>query len=118
MGESYINSRQLPEEGERNDSHQVGSLVTREPTEAHTPLINCHSGDSSDLKIKTITSWCGAGDCLDSMIKREGQGLPWWCGGKESSCQCRGHGFEPCSGNIPHAAEQLSSCTTTTEPEL
>ncbi|KAJ8794161.1 hypothetical protein J1605_003307 [Eschrichtius robustus] len=25
-------------------------------------------------------------------------------------------GFEPWSGRIPHAAEQLSPCTTTTEP--
>ena len=32
------------------------------------------------------------------------------------ACQCRGHGFKPWSGNIPHAAEQLSSCATTTEP--
>ena len=22
-------------------------------------------------------------------------GLPWWCSGCESACQCRGHGFEP-----------------------
>ena len=28
----------------------------------------------------------------------------------------QGHGFEPWSGRIPHAAEQLSPCTTTTEP--
>ena len=34
-------------------------------------------------------------------------GLPWWCSGSESACQCRGHGFEPWSGKIPHAAEQL-----------
>ena len=34
-------------------------------------------------------------------------GLPWWRSGGESACQCRGHGFEPCSGKIPHAAEQL-----------
>ena len=27
-----------------------------------------------------------------------------------------GHGFEPWSGKIPHAAEQLSPCATTTEP--
>ena len=33
-------------------------------------------------------------------------------------CQCRGHGFEPWSGKIPHATEQLSLCTTTTEPAL
>ena len=37
---------------------------------------------------------------------------------KESACQCRGHGFEPWSGKIPHAAEQLSLCATTTEPAL
>ena len=29
-------------------------------------------------------------------IKREHFGLPWWCSGWESACQCRGHGFEPC----------------------
>ena len=29
--------------------------------------------------------------------------------------QCRGHGFDPWSGKIPHAAEQLSPCATTTE---
>ena len=27
-----------------------------------------------------------------------------------------GHGFEPCSRKIPNAAQQLSPCTTTTEP--
>ena len=45
-------------------------------------------------------------------------GLPWWRSGYESACQCRGHGFEPWSGKIPHAAEQLSPCATTTEPAL
>ena len=34
------------------------------------------------------------------------------------ACQCRGHGFEPWSGKIPHATEQLSPCATTTEPAL
>ena len=43
-------------------------------------------------------------------------GLPWWRSGWESACQCRGHGFEPWSGKIPHAAEQLGPCATTTEP--
>ena len=28
------------------------------------------------------------------------------------------HGFKPWSGKIPHTAEQLSPCTTTTEPAL
>ena len=45
-------------------------------------------------------------------------GLPWWRSGKEPACQCRGHGFKPWSRKIPHAAEQLSLCTTTTKPAL
>ena len=40
-------------------------------------------------------------------VKNPELGLPWWCSGWESACQCRGHGFEPWSGKIPHAAEQL-----------
>ena len=36
--------------------------------------------------------------------------------GSESSCQCRGHEFEPWSGRIPHAVEHLSPWATTTEP--
>ena len=30
-------------------------------------------------------------------------GLHWWSSGWESACQCRGHGFEPWSGRIPHS---------------
>ena len=48
--------------------------------------------------------------------KKKTTGLPWWFNGKESACQCRRHGFKPWSGKIPHAAEQLSPCTTTVEP--
>ena len=43
-------------------------------------------------------------------------GLPWWRSGWESAGQCRGHGFEPWSGKIPHAAERLGPWATTTEP--
>ena len=52
-----------------------------------------------------------------SNIKKE-NGLPWWRRGWESACQCRGHGFEPWSGKIPHATEQLGPWATTTEPAL
>ena len=44
------------------------------------------------------------------------EGLPWWHSGWESACQCRGHGFKPWSGKIPHAAEQLGPWATITEP--
>ena len=46
------------------------------------------------------------------------RGLPWWRSGYESACQCRGRGFNPWSGKIPHADEQLSLCATTTDPAL
>ena len=46
------------------------------------------------------------------------RGLPWWRSGWESACQCRGHRFEPWSGKIPHASEQLGPCATTAEPAL
>ena len=29
------------------------------------------------------------------------RGLPWWLSGKESTCQCRRHGFNPWVGKIP-----------------
>ena len=29
---------------------------------------------------------------------RIASGLTWWSSGKESACQCRGHGFDPRSG--------------------
>ena len=51
-----------------------------------------------------------------SALKRNYGGLPWWRSGWESACQCRGHGFEPWSGRIPYAAEQLGPWATTTEP--
>ena len=43
----------------------------------------------------------------NSTTKRSKAGLPWWRSGWESACQCRGHGFVPRSGKIPHAAERL-----------
>ena len=51
-------------------------------------------------------------------ILKKCTGLPLWRSGLESTCRCRGHGFEPWSGKVPHAAEPLSPCATTTEPAL
>ena len=42
-----------------------------------------------------------------TLFKMKPSGLPWWRSGSESACQCRGHGFKPWSGKIPHDAEQL-----------
>ena len=63
---------------------------------------------------KTWTNWDKG--VRQIVIKNVSHGLPWWRSGWESACQCRGHGFEPWSGRIPHAAEQLGPWATTTEP--
>ena len=42
--------------------------------------------------------------------------LPWWRSGWEPACRCGGCGFEPWSGRIPHAAEQLGPWATAAEP--
>ena len=42
--------------------------------------------------------------------------IPWWSSGKESACQCRGHGFDHGSRKIPKATGQLRPGTTTSEP--
>ena len=52
--------------------------------------------------------------CLvNSCLRNELQDFPGGAVDKESACQCRGHGFEPWSRKIPHAAEQLSPRATT-----
>ena len=53
---------------------------------------------------------------LHNLILKLIIGLPWWRSGWEYACQCRGHGFKPWSGKIPHAAEQLGPWAATTEP--
>ena len=42
--------------------------------------------------------------------------FPRWLSGKESTCQCRRHGFNPWSGKTPLATEQLSPCAATADP--
>ena len=38
-------------------------------------------------------------------LKKNKIRLPWWLSGKESTCHCRRHRFDPWSGKIPHAPE-------------
>ena len=74
---------------------------------------NTDSGSCQDGKL----AWAAKILFQDHRSKHyESIGLPWWRSGWESACQCRGHGFEPWSGKIPHAMEQQSLCATTTEP--
>ena len=49
---------------------------------------------------------------ISKMSKKQ---LPLWLNGKEFICQCKRQSFDPRSGKIPHVAEQLRLCATTTE---
>ena len=49
---------------------------------------------------------------------RQFAGPPRCLSGKESVCQCKRIEFDPWSGKIPHAMEQLSPCATTIGPVL
>ena len=60
----------------------------------------------------------GDRDFLGLRSKKFGTRLSWRLSGKESTCQCKRHGFDPLSGRIPHTTEQLSSCVATIEPVL
>ena len=51
-------------------------------------------------------------------LKTSNSGLPWWLHGKESTCQWRRRGFDPRSGKIPHAEDELSPCATTIDSVL
>ena len=51
-------------------------------------------------------------------IKKPVVGLPWRFSGLEFTRLCRGQGFRPWSGRIPHAVEQLSPGATSTDPVL
>ena len=55
---------------------------------------------------------------IPRVLTKGKQRIPWWLSGKESTCQCRRQGFDPWSGKISHAVEQLSLGATTTEPVL
>ena len=109
----------IVEEGVNENKHGTGISVAA-GTEAY-------STNSLMLSLRRDSRWpspwrglCKRPDVTkgqaDVEVQRVDWGLPWWRSGWESACQCRGHGFEPWSGKIPHAAEQLGPWATITEP--
>ena len=83
-------------------------------TLAHGQVWICHSYSElcSALLSPPKKQWPQERHILSLSLSFLMQGLPWGLSGKESSCQCRRHGFYPWSGKIPHTTEQLSPCAT------
>ena len=48
---------------------------------------------------------------MENMLKNPSGGFSWYFSSKESAWQCRRHRFDPWSGKIPHAVEELSPGT-------
>ena len=98
------------------------SSLTRDPTCA-PPAVETWSLNYRTTREVPDFTLCFIGQksiacpCLGQTWQKNGaMGLPWWRSGWESACQCRGCRFEPWSGKIPRAAEQLGPWATTTEP--
>ena len=51
----------------------------------------------------------------DRRVSKIYRGPPWWLSGKESTYQWRRHGFDPWSGKIPYAVEELTPYATTSK---
>ena len=71
-------------------------------------LLHCLSwvhGQGRALKVPSaLVPWFNS-DWEDPSEYLSGIGLPWWPGGKESTCQCRRCAFDPWSGKIPWRRE-------------
>ena len=53
---------------------------------------------------------------IEISLERDIWGLPQQSRGKESTCQCRGHGFDPWFRKISHVTRRLSPWASATEP--
>ena len=79
-------------------------------------LKNCQKINFCCLNyVAVVLSYSSSTKLIDCRYKELKLGLPWWLGGKESTCQCRKCGVNPWSRKIPHAAQRLSLCAVTTE---
>ena len=83
-------------------------------------VLSCNCSSSISIVIWSFVVWLYHTIFLHSTVDKTAikiaTGLPWWRSGWESACQCRGHGFEPWSGKIPHVAERLGPWATIAEP--
>ena len=76
-------------------------------------MIFGNNGQSRAEQVDMLQFLCSLCVCVlfsFPAFKEEKSGLPWWLSGKESTCQCRGHGFSPWSRKIPHEAPVSRDC--------
>ena len=70
-----------------------------------------------------VETWMDLETVIQSEVsEREKQilyiGLPWWCSGWESACQCRGHGFKPWEDPVGLGRFHMPRSNWAHEPQL
>ena len=73
----------------------------------HTNLLS-NLGPLHEMVYLALSYYSGPNSDITTQSRLLDPGLPWWSSGQEFALQCRGQGFDPRSGKIPHAEEQLS----------
>ena len=71
-----------------------------------------------EMQIKTTMRYHFTSVRMAFFKKSTNNGLPWGLNCEEYAFQCRRHRFNARSRRIPYVTEQLSLCSTTTEPVL
>ena len=79
------------------------SPCTATKSSPHLPQLEKNGSKEGPVQPKIIFKKC----------LKEMQDFPQWISDKESTCQCRIRGFNPWSGKMPRAAEQLGLHATT-----
>ena len=82
-----------------------GSTGTSRAVEAGS---NSHTGHAGSLELQIS-------DRQFFRVRMSHAWTPWWCSGFLTTCQCRGHSFDPCSRKTSHAVGQRSLSTAATE---
>ena len=104
-------------------SPTTDSLMTTKGESGSTIWVSCSPGQSILYFWNPFFCEANISIDIDALFTEIGRmknlgGLPWWYSGWESACQCRVPGLDHWSMKVPHATEQLSPSTTTTEPML
>lgn len=69
---------------------------------------NSHTGHAGKLELQIS-------DRQFFRVRMSHAWTPWWCSGFLTTCQCRGHSFDPWSRKTSHAVGQRSLCTAAPE---
>ena len=94
----------------------LGTLAHRQFLHTQKRYYHC---SFTEVQSEYLSNSTSTESMTGAKIKTRVQGFPDdRLRGEDSACQCERHRFDPWSGKIPYAVEQLSLCATTNAPVL